>query len=205
MTVISTTLHKGYTVEVIVDEYAEGPRVDCDNLGTMVCWHRNYKLGDKHEFGQPADAMKHIKATGAVWLPLYLYDHSGITMNTTGFSCPWDSGQVGYIFVERDKILKEYGVKRITKAIREKVVDVLRAEVTEYDYHLTGQVYGYVVKKDGKTEESCWGFYGDEKYALEEGKSMAEGLANEAVKARLKKVKVLIRKRVPLEARACTA
>ena len=29
---------------------------------------------------------------GMVILPLYLYDHSGITMNTTGFSCPWDSG-----------------------------------------------------------------------------------------------------------------
>ena len=25
---------------------------------------------------------------GMVILPLYLYDHSGITMNTTGFSCP---------------------------------------------------------------------------------------------------------------------
>ena len=31
---------------------------------------------------------------GMVILPLYLYDHSGITMNTCGFSCPWDSGQV---------------------------------------------------------------------------------------------------------------
>ena len=32
---------------------------------------------------------------GFVFLPLYLFDHSGITMNTSGFSCPWDSGQVG--------------------------------------------------------------------------------------------------------------
>ena len=35
---------------------------------------------------------------GMVILPLYLYDHSGITMNTCGFSCPWDSGQVGWIY-----------------------------------------------------------------------------------------------------------
>ena len=30
-----------------------------------------------------------------VILPLYLHDHSGLTMNTSGFHCPWDSGQVG--------------------------------------------------------------------------------------------------------------
>ena len=30
----------------------------------------------------------------AIVQPLYLYDHGGITMNTTGFSCSWDSGQV---------------------------------------------------------------------------------------------------------------
>ena len=44
-----------------------------------------------------------------VILPLYLYDHSGITMNTTGFSCPWDSGQVGWIYADADCIKKEYG------------------------------------------------------------------------------------------------
>lgn len=42
----------------------------------------------------------------AVVLPLYLYDHGGITMNTGGFSDPWDSGQVGFIFVSKEKIKK---------------------------------------------------------------------------------------------------
>ena len=44
-----------------------------------------------------------------VLLPLYLYDHSGITMNTGGFSCPWDSGQVGWIFADGNAIRREYG------------------------------------------------------------------------------------------------
>ena len=44
---------------------------------------------------------------GMVILPLYLYDHSGITMNTCGFSCPWDSGQVGWIYADKAMIDKE--------------------------------------------------------------------------------------------------
>lgn len=47
-------------------------------------------------------------------LPLYLYDHSGITMNTTGFSCPWDSGQVGWIYASKEDALKEFGGKSFT-------------------------------------------------------------------------------------------
>lgn len=43
-------------------------------------------------------------------LPLYLYDHSGITMSTTTFSCPWDSGRVGMIFCSHEEAVKEWGV-----------------------------------------------------------------------------------------------
>lgn len=42
-------------------------------------------------------------------LPLYLYDHGGITISTRPFSCPWDSGQVGYIYASKDKFRKETG------------------------------------------------------------------------------------------------
>jgi hypothetical protein len=34
---------------------------------------------------------------------LYLYDHSGITISTSPFSCGWDSGQVGFIYLTRQK------------------------------------------------------------------------------------------------------
>ena len=44
-----------------------------------------------------------------VALPLYLYDHSGITMNTSGFSCPWDSGQVGWIYCTKKRFREETG------------------------------------------------------------------------------------------------
>jgi hypothetical protein len=78
-------------------------------------------------------------------LPLFLYDHSGITMSTGRFSCPWDSGQVGFIYVSREKVREEYGWKVITKKREEKIVEILRDEVKTYDQYLTGDVYGYIV------------------------------------------------------------
>ena len=62
-------------------------------------------------------------------------------MNTTGFSCPWDSGQVGWVFVSKKKVREEYGVKRITESLVEKVTEILKGEVKTYDMYLTGELY----------------------------------------------------------------
>ena len=181
------------------DDYPEDPR-NWDNIGTMVCFHSRYDLGDKHHYGSPAEflldllnnadlggiegaAREDILEAGSgifsgifeevyhfwletkckqdvrdvldflkdeyegfsmvsigwflakenwdlfidciswlsprdievnelydlvratdkyVILPLYLYDHSGITISTGPFSCPWDSGQVGWIKAPKD-------------------------------------------------------------------------------------------------------
>jgi hypothetical protein len=197
--------HKGYTVEIHQDETPPDPRTDMDNLGSMIAFHRNYTIGDKHTFKDGAEVMAHIKATKAVWLPVYLFDHSGLTVRTTPFSCPWDSGQVGVIFAEREKVLKEFSRRALTRALRAKVEAELRSEVETYDQMLTGEVYGYVVKKDGKTEESCWGFYGDMKYCIDEAKGVAEGLARDVVIKHAAKVKAYIKNKVPLLARAALA
>lgn len=74
-------------------------------------------------------------------LPLYLYDHSGITMNTTGFSCGWDSGQVGYIYVTKYTWVKETKQEFSQEAARK----ALEAEVETYDHYLTGEVYGKIL------------------------------------------------------------
>jgi hypothetical protein len=205
MDAIQSFKHKGYTVEIHQDEDPLNPRTEFDNLGTMTGFHRNYTIGDKHSFKSPTEVEAHIKATKAVCLPVYLFDHSGLTVRTTPFSCPWDSGQVGYIFIEREKILKEYGAKRLTSALRKKVEEILRSEVETFDQYLTGAVYGYVVKKNDKTEESCWGFFGDIEYVLQEAKDMAEGLAREAAVKHATKVKAYIKNKVPLLARAAVA
>jgi len=96
---------------------------------------------------------------GMVILPLYLYDHSGITMNTGGFSCSWDSGQVGWIYADIDMIKNNYG--EVTPETVVKAESLLESEVKEYDYYLTGQCYGFKLYEGDKEKESCWGFLGD--------------------------------------------
>jgi hypothetical protein len=40
-------VHQGYQVRIFQDEDAPNPREEFENLGEMVCWHRNFILGDK--------------------------------------------------------------------------------------------------------------------------------------------------------------
>ena len=169
-------------IRIEQDDNYDSPR-DWDNLGVMVCFHSRYNLGDKHEYRDSdysgwdeMEAAIQKEEDAAVILPLYLYDHSGITMNTEGFHCPWDSGQVGFIFVSRAKVLEEWSKKRISKKLLAKVEEVLRQEVTTYDQYLTGDVWGYVIEDDDVEHiESCWGFYGRE-YCEKEAQDMVDYL-----------------------------
>ena len=99
-----------------------------------------------------------------------------------GFSCPWDSGQVGFIYVEKEKVRKEYGKKAVSQKLKSRVLDYLRGEVKTYDDFIRGNVWGYVIEdKDGKHIDSCWGFFGDydnkEYSALTEARSCVDGMA----------------------------
>lgn len=176
--------YRGYTIRIEQDTDPLDPR-EWDNLGTMVCWHRRYNLGDEHDFDTPDDAWQEIKKNHIV-LPLYLYEHSGITMNTTGFGCPWDSGRVGYIYVSHERVRKEYGWKHITKRRREKILEHLRDEVQTYDDYITGSVYGYVIEgnnEDTEDGDSSWGFYGyptGYNEALEDAKGSIDWMCKEA-------------------------
>lgn len=106
-------------------------------------------------------AVEQVLERCVIMLPLYLYDHSGITMNTTGFSCPWDSGQVGYIYVTLDEVRHEYQVQRVTRRVREKVIEQLTAEVALYDTYLRGDYYLFIIEdEDGNTLDACGGFNG---------------------------------------------
>ena len=169
-----------FTVEVEQDTDAEDPRAWMDHLGTMACFHSRYTLGDKDhgyrssDYNSWAEMKKAItkQEDALVILPIYMYDHSGITISTTPFSCPWDSGQIGFIFVSKSKVRKEYNKKLISKQLKEKVTQYLIGEVKEYDQYLTGDVYGYIITdNDTQGAESCWGFYGYNE-CVEEAKSL---------------------------------
>jgi hypothetical protein len=164
MTVISTQKYKGYKIEVIQDEEPFDPREN-DNLGTMVCFHSRYTLGDKDHGYTRESLLEHLKNTNPVHLPLYLLDHSGITISTGTYACDpqgWDTSCVGVIFIDLEKARKEMGWKVVTPRRRERLMGILQAEVEEYDHYLRGDAYGFkVTDKDGDVIASVWGFLGD--------------------------------------------
>jgi hypothetical protein len=113
---IRTIKHAGCEIIISNEEYAQNPRTEWDNMGTMVCFHNRYDLGDKEHGYDSRDfngwgelEAKIVKDHDpALILPLYLYDHSGLTISTKPFSCKWDSGQIGFIFVSKTNARREF-------------------------------------------------------------------------------------------------
>jgi hypothetical protein len=179
------------TVEIHQDSDPMDPR-EWDNVGKMVCWHRNYLLGDEQPKCSPSEYLfqlmcdrefdkyrkflpdeevvgeenirKYVEKHFHV-LPLYLYDHSGITMSTSRFSCPWDSGQVGFIYAPME--CDEY--PDMEKG--------LVGEVETYDKYMRGDFCGYRIKDEhGNELDSCWDF-DDFSACKERGRIEAEFLS----------------------------
>lgn len=141
-----------------------------------------------------------VEKSGAIILPLYVYEHGGITMSTGRFACDsggWDTSFVGYIYATKQEALDNWGVKRmsakvqsttlnasgveITKkvTIAEAAENLLRAEVAVYAQYLEGDVYGYIIEDEAGNEvDSLWGLYGSD-YCLQEAKNVVDGKLEE--------------------------
>lgn len=176
-----------YLIEIFPDNDPESPR-EWTNYGIMICLHSRYDLGDDHEYSRSdynswEELKKQIEQdfNVGVILPLYLYDHSGITISTSPFSCSWDSGQVGWIFCTKEDMDSEWiGFSGQEKEERSEVL--LKGEVETYDQYLRGDIYGYKIFKvftcnhghEHKEEvESIWGFYGQEE-CMKEAEDMVQ-------------------------------
>jgi len=213
--------YRGYTIEIESDNDPLNPRTDYDTGTVMVCQHGCYSLGDeKHgvDLGgcnNWADVKQAIidQKSPIVILPLYLYDHSGITMNTTGFGCRFDSGQVGFIFVDEAKCdmigwTKEYiatltngdNPKYKGKEREEILTDFMISDVETYDNYISRQVYRFEI--DGIEDEySCGGFFGydhEKSGLLSEARSSIDADIGYKIKKKIEKLKELIKAKVPV-------
>lgn len=196
-----------------------------ENIGTMLCGHHNYILGDEqlkrgedvsyriiedegvgavcmncgkevladdwftyfHSEDQDKDEWEpedyecggkpiRPRLVGVYALPLFLFDHSGISMSASSArfemqdSAGWDWGCVGVIYVTEAKMKEEYKPESEWfkehhggKSLSEFAYDILRSETETYDLYLTGQCFGYeIVGEDDESLDSCWGFLGEE-------------------------------------------
>lgn len=175
---------KNYMLVIEQDDYSkENPR-EWDNIGTMLCWHRWYKLGDENHYASPRDFLEEmvmpyiaedakledvsnskilsiLRENDFIILSIFLLDHSGLSISVSDFGDKWDSGQVGWIYVSPEKIKKEYGaVNENTKKAAQKR---LKAEIEIYDSVLSGNVWYFTLYDTniGEMIDSIRGFIGD--------------------------------------------
>lgn len=101
-----------------------------------------YRRCMSSKYRTPAARVALALAGHYVILPLYLYDHSGLTISTTPFSCQWDSGQVGFIYADKAKARETCG----RDLSDDELAGILRDEVKTYDQYQTGDVWGFEIE-----------------------------------------------------------
>ena len=170
-----------YTLNILDDSSPEDPR-EWSNLCTMICWHRRYKLGDKHDYDDIDELLERLcyevlhknddEIYGLHWQDLFkmleesnliliktinMYDHGGITVSTSSgypYNDSWDAGIVGLIYVTKKTIFNE--CSNITEENwKERADEYLESEMETYDQYLRGDVYGFTLTKTVVTQEKC--------------------------------------------------
>lgn len=162
-----------YLLTVHHDDDPEDPR-NWYNVCTMVCWHRDYYLGDKHTYDGIEDFFQHLcrdvlgkgydetaelywqdmfkmlKESGLILIkPINMYEHSGITVSTSNsypYNDRWDAYCVGFIYVTKDRAFADFG--GITEDNwMERADKCIENEMQVYDCYLRGDVYGFTLEK----------------------------------------------------------
>jgi hypothetical protein len=120
---------KSFTdVEKSEEYFNLSPREDEGNIGTMYCISNKYNLGDSHTLNQE----EIIELTKSVpHLPLFIYAHSGISMNTYK-QCQWDSSMVGFIIYDQKK-----ATALDLHLSEEQIYKNLQQEIDEYSNYLS--------------------------------------------------------------------
>lgn len=200
--------YQGHTIEIMQDENPVNPITEWDANVEFCCWHSRYDLGNSKRFGDRLgtveDCQEYAKKTNSILYPLFMYDHSGIALSLGReypFNCRWDSGQLGYILIDRDWLKEYFGKKYFTKKIRTRMLLAAENNVKLYNDYLSGAVYGYNVESTG---DSCWGFYGynhEESGLLECARDAIDGDIEQTKKDHFEQLKKWIKSKVPLQYR----
>lgn len=104
-----------------------------------------YKLLERIENGKDI-TIEHVEKV-AIILPVYCYEHGGVTLSTGRFSCPWDSGQIGYLVCPKSEARVEWG-----KVYSKRAIACMASELKTFDMILQGYQYWFRLEKFEKTE-----------------------------------------------------
>ena len=150
-----------YSVRIERDELVEYP-FKYDEVFTLYSNHRHFNP-DKHEMEElfndegnlPTLEQLNSSRSDYEHFRIYAYDHSGMTVSATPFSCPWDSGLLGIVAVKKDEVRDpEKAFKTYVKTL---------------DQCLQGDIYTFIIEDElGECVDSCGGFYGHDESTLQE-------------------------------------
>lgn len=179
---VETEEYKGHTITIDYDPDPLDPRRDYDNLTEFHCLSSRYCLGE-HQHRSAADlddVVREAKKQSDMVLRLYAYVHGGVALSLESFHgrlpqghAEFDSGCCGVVIVRRQKMLREFGRKRWTAALKKRAYEIAKSDVEVFTAFLSGSVYCYVVDDH---VESCWGFY-----SIEEAVAEAKGVIDHMV------------------------
>lgn len=172
------------------DEDVINPREENYSGSCFLTFSRNHSSPDENEYrtmqdfllamgaiqadklysdGNIADGndamMKTLDRKGYISLPVYKYEHSGVCYTAAErnpFNCDWDSCLIGIIYISKTDAKTVFNATRLTKNVKEKVLDLLKAEVKVYSDWADGNCHYYqLMDGDGEEIDSCGGFIGD--------------------------------------------
>jgi hypothetical protein len=170
--------HNGnhYLVQVVPDMWGYNSREDYDHVWT---WATTRNAGYSDERAMDIDdwyGMEKAEREKYIYYPLGLLRHSGDTLYVGSKEHPvdpggFDSGCMGVAYMTKKKAVHEWGSVwkngeivrqgvRLTKKVRKKAFECLKAEVKEMNMFLHGEVYGVIVTcLETEHNNDCWGFY----------------------------------------------
>lgn len=181
---------KGILIEE-ADEFADSPRENDCIFTKFYTFSRNHNSPDSHNFGSFVDFLggylssqmfkkvdaayrenkydeaneiliSYMKKKGYVLLPVWKYEHSGISYRAAEknpYSCPFDSCMVGVIFCNKKDIANNFNRSVLCASLVKDVNKMMQEEVEEYNCWVNGEVYYYFIQEENEEEPEGLGTY----------------------------------------------
>lgn len=163
--------HKGYNLSEKAYNFRSMDSCLDRMIRDLIPWKFKAQwIDDCLEYGyDKSEVAKVLETIGrfAYIMPVYAYEHDGITLPTGRFADMWDSGQIGWIAIRKADFTHEYLSKKDrrlnAKARATKAESMLQGWIKTIDQYLTGECYGFkVTDKHGEVVNSCFGFLGSD-------------------------------------------
>jgi hypothetical protein len=176
-TILTKDYGHGITGRIELDEGGTESPISGDDAVKIAALHRRY-INPNPECGTDVEELDEwARENAGEWeaFALFMYDHSGTIYKpsrggSSPFSCPWDSGRVGFIFLKRSEFSGD-------------LFDAATQICETYTAWANGEIYGYVLEDDdGEHLDSCWGYIGERDYCESEMDEAATRYVDKAQK-----------------------